>query len=79
MSHPFFTDDLARLHVAELLADAEHARTMRHRSPRSLTPASLWRRRRGRAGPAPTTLVLVGREPVTARPAPSATGGDRAA
>lgn len=78
MSHPFLTNELARIHVTELLTDAERARTLRQTAPRSLTPASLWRRRRGRAGPAPT-LVLVGREPATARPAASATGGNRAA
>lgn len=78
MSHPFLTNELARIHITELLADAEQARTLRQSAPRSLTPSSLWRRRRGRAGPAPT-LVLVGPAPEMARPAPSATGGNRAA
>lgn len=78
MSHPFVTNELARMHVAELLAEAEQARTLRHTSPRSLTPASLWRRRRGRAGPAPT-LALVGDAPATVRPSRTATGGNRAA
>ncbi len=78
MSHPFLTNDLARIRVNELLADAEQARTLRHTSPRWLTPASLWRRRRGRAGPAPT-LALVGAQPAAARPSRTATGGNRAA
>jgi len=78
MSHPFVTNELARIHVDELLAAAEHVRALRHTSPRSLTPASLWRRRRGRAGPSPT-LALVGAAPATARPSRTAAGGNRAA
>jgi hypothetical protein len=60
MINPHVIEKLAHLHIAELHADAEKVRSSRSTAKRARTPASLWRRRRGRAGP---TLVLVGSGP----------------
>jgi hypothetical protein len=60
MIHPHVIDTLAHIHAEELHADAAKVRLSRSTAKRARTPASLWRRRRGRAGPA---LVLVGTAP----------------